>query len=195
VASAIANVSLVMVRADMPLAYLDAATEAVLSFLSEEPAAGQGSAPTAEALQVLLFISVAAPGPGYESIMREMVRSRGATSFGAVAGGYSAAFRSAQMALETAGDLQQAFTAQGDPAGLRIGGDAVDRTSGEADQLAESSRRAGQVALTAAGGEVLVTDVVRQLVTGKGFLFAARTPGLYEGSDEPVAIYELRWRA
>jgi len=40
-----------------------------------------------------------------------------------------------------------------------------------------------------------VRDVVRQLVTGKGFLFAARTPGLYEGSDEPVAIYELRWRA
>jgi hypothetical protein len=36
---------------------------------------------------------------------------------------------------------------------------------------------------------------VRQLVTGKGFLFAARGGGARSGSDEPLNLYELRWRA
>ena len=43
-------------------------------------------------------------------------------------------------------------------------------------------------------GEVLVSDVVRQLVAGKGFLFADREDAELRGFDDPVRIYELRWR-
>lgn len=192
VASLIPNVSLVMVRAEMPLAHMDEVTDAILSFLQEEKSGRM--APAAEALQVLLFMSVSGAPADYETVLREMVRARGAVSFFRASGGFVAGFRSAQMALETARDLQQAFTGQGDPAKLRIGADAVDQTSAEAEPEAASDTRAARAARAAEEGEVLVTDVVRQLVTGKGFAFLTRSERLDQGSDEPVTLHELRWR-
>ena len=42
---------------------------------------------------------------------------------------------------------------------------------------------AARIAAQADGGEILASDVVRQLVAGKGFLF-----------EDPVRLYEVRWR-
>jgi class 3 adenylate cyclase len=36
-----------------------------------------------------------------------------------------------------------------------------------------------------------VSDVVRQLVAGKGFKFEAVGPKTLQGLDEPVALYKL----
>jgi len=44
----------------------------------------------------------------------------------------------------------------------------------------------------ARGGEVVVSDVVRQLVAGKGFLFADRGEAPLRGFDDPVRLYALR---
>ncbi len=46
----------------------------------------------------------------------------------------------------------------------------------------------------AMGGEAIVADVVRQLTKGKDFLFADRGEANLKGFDEPVRLYELRWR-
>ncbi len=43
------------------------------------------------------------------------------------------------------------------------------------------------------GGEVLASDVVRQLVAGKPFLFADRGETALRGFEDPVRLYELRW--
>ena len=45
----------------------------------------------------------------------------------------------------------------------------------------------------AAGGEIFVTDVVRQLVAGKGFAFTDRGEMEMKGFEEPVRMYEVRW--
>ncbi len=50
------------------------------------------------------------------------------------------------------------------------------------------------ITATAKGGEILVSDVVRQLVKGKDFLFADRGEANLKGFDEPVRLYEVRWR-
>ncbi len=196
VAGAIPNVSLVMVRPDMPLAYKDETTDAILSFLGEGsmPAAGAAGAAAAESLQVLLYIGFEGPLAAYESVLREMVLSRGGLRFVPASGGFIASFRSAQMALEAASAVQQAFTGQGDPARMRIGVDAVDQTAADPQYVSVPSQRALLAGQAAGEGEVLVTDVVRQLITGKGFLFSARPEVLDVASDEPVTLYELRWR-
>jgi class 3 adenylate cyclase len=46
----------------------------------------------------------------------------------------------------------------------------------------------------AEAGQVLASDVVRQLSAGKGFLFADRGEVLPKGFDEAVRLYEVRWR-
>ncbi len=43
------------------------------------------------------------------------------------------------------------------------------------------------------GGEVLVANVVRELVAGKGFAFADRGEVAVPGGEEPVRVWELRW--
>ena len=54
---------------------------------------------------------------------------------------------------------------------------------------------AARIAALAKGGEVLVSDVVRQLVAGKGFLFADRGDVALRGFEDPVRLYEVRWRS
>ena len=47
----------------------------------------------------------------------------------------------------------------------------------------------------AGGGQILVSDVVRQLVAGKGFLFADHGEFVAKGFEEPVRVYEVSWQA
>jgi class 3 adenylate cyclase len=53
---------------------------------------------------------------------------------------------------------------------------------------------AARIAAKAEGGEILASDVVRQLVAGKGFLFSDRGEVELRGFEEPVRLYEVRWR-
>jgi class 3 adenylate cyclase len=53
---------------------------------------------------------------------------------------------------------------------------------------------ASRIAARAEGGEILVADTVRGLCSGKGFLFADRGEFTAKGFDDPVRVYEVRWR-
>ena len=52
---------------------------------------------------------------------------------------------------------------------------------------------AARITATAKGGEILVSNVVRELAKGKDFLFADRGEASLKGFDESVWLYELRW--
>jgi class 3 adenylate cyclase len=52
---------------------------------------------------------------------------------------------------------------------------------------------AARIAARAEGGEILASDVVRQLVAGKGFLFSDRGETVLRGFEEPVRLHEVRW--
>ena len=53
---------------------------------------------------------------------------------------------------------------------------------------------AARITAAAQGGEILVADVVRQLTKGKDFLFSDRGETEMRGFDDPVRLFELRWR-
>jgi class 3 adenylate cyclase len=53
---------------------------------------------------------------------------------------------------------------------------------------------AARIAGAAKGGEILVSNVVRELAKGKDFLFADRGEVALKGFDEPVRLYEVRWQ-
>lgn len=52
---------------------------------------------------------------------------------------------------------------------------------------------AARTAASAAGGQIVVTDVVRQLVAGKEFLFADRGLSNLKGFEDPVRTWEVLW--
>jgi hypothetical protein len=46
----------------------------------------------------------------------------------------------------------------------------------------------------AAAGETLVSGTVRGLCSGTGFVFTDRGEFVAKGFEEPVRVYEVRWR-
>ena len=50
-----------------------------------------------------------------------------------------------------------------------------------------------RIAAVAQGGQILASDVVRQLLAGKGFTFMAQGEHTLKGFEDPVRLYEVRW--
>jgi adenylate cyclase len=94
--------------------------------------------------------------------------------------------------------MQRAFAAHNEaadaPIRVRIGLNAGEPIAEQEDLFGTAVNMAARIAARAEGGEILASDVVRQLVAGKGFLFADRGEVELKGFEEPVRLYEVRWQ-
>lgn len=131
----------------------------------------------------------------HERITREALANNLGTEVKAMGDGFMVSFASAQRALDCAVDIQRAFASKpGEPIHVRIGINAGEPIVEDEDLFGTSVITAARIAAQAAGREILVSDVVRQLVAGKGYLFSARGAAQLKGLDEPVTMFELGWK-
>ena len=134
----------------------------------------------------------------HERIVREALRAHGGAEVKAMGDGFMASFSSATRALECAIATQRAFAQHNEtaeePMRVRIGLNAGEPIAEEEDLFGTAVNMAARIAAQAQGGEILASDVVRQLVAGKGFLFADRGEVALRGFEDPVRLYEVRWR-
>jgi len=117
--------------------------------------------------------------------------------------GFMASFGSATKALECAIVMQRAFAERNDSAtesiNVRIGlnaGEPIaeDDPGGRGDLFGTAVNMAARVAAKAEGGEILASNVVRELVAGKEFLFSDRGDTELRGFEEAVRVFEVSWR-
>lgn len=128
----------------------------------------------------------------HERLTREALSAHGGAEVKTMGDGFMASFGSAQRALECAIALQKAFDAhEGEPLRIRVGINAGEPIAEDDDLFGSSVIIAARTAAQAIGGEVLVTDVVRQLVAGKGFSFTERGDVVLRGIEEPVRLHQL----
>jgi Adenylate cyclase, family 3 (some proteins contain HAMP domain) len=133
----------------------------------------------------------------HERITRECLRAHGGSEVKTMGDGFMASFGSAVKALECAVAVQKAFaehSAGGEAIRVRIGLNAGEPIAEEADLFGTAVIAAARIAARAGGGEILASDVVRQLVAGKGFLFSDRGEVVLRGFDDPVRLFEVRWQ-
>jgi class 3 adenylate cyclase/pimeloyl-ACP methyl ester carboxylesterase len=134
----------------------------------------------------------------HNEIVREALRARGGSEIKHTGDGIMASFLSASRALECAAAIQRAFEARYgaelSPVRVRVGLNAGEPIADERDLFGSAVNMASRIAAEAGGGEILVSDVVRQLVLGRRFLFAERGAVALRGFDEPVRLFELRWQ-
>jgi class 3 adenylate cyclase len=133
----------------------------------------------------------------HERITREALKTHGGSEVKTMGDGFMASFGSATQALRCAIAIERAF-ADSDIR-VRIGlnaGEPIteDDPGGRSDLYGTAVIVAARIAAQAHGGEVLVSDVVRQLVAGKGFLFSDRGDHALKGFEDPVRVYEVSWR-
>jgi class 3 adenylate cyclase len=111
--------------------------------------------------------------------------------------GIMASFFSASRAVGCATQIQETFAARNsvnpeDAVNVRIGLNAGEPIVEGNDLFGASVQLARRICDRAEPGQVLVSDVVRQLVAGKGFAFENLGAEMLKGFEEPVALYTVR---
>jgi class 3 adenylate cyclase len=140
----------------------------------------------------------------HERITREALAAHGGQEVKAMGDGFLCSFASAQRAVECAIALQRMFREQnplslvgdvveGQILKLRVGLNAGEPIAESDDLFGASVIAAARIAAAAQGGQVLVANVVRELVAGKGFLFHDTGEHLLKGLEDPLRLWELRW--
>ena len=137
----------------------------------------------------------------HERITREVLKNNGGAEVKTMGDGFMAAFGSVTKSVECAIALQRAFAewnespASGDAQlPIRVGLNAGEPIEEDGDLFGASVILAARIVAKCSGGEILVSDVVRGLCAGKGFLFADRGEQEMRGFEDPVRIYEISWR-
>jgi class 3 adenylate cyclase len=190
-------------------------TAAVIRAIDEFLSKGEESAeaPEAGAFRTVLFTDVEGSTAltqrlgdakarellrGHERIVREALKAHAGSELKTTGDGFMASFSSATRALECSIAMQRAFAAHNEsarePILVRVGMNAGEPIAEEDDLFGTAVIAAARIAAQARGGEILASDVVRQLVAGKQFLFADRGEASLKGFDEPVRLFEVRWQ-
>ncbi len=131
----------------------------------------------------------------HNSIVREALAAHGGSEIKHTGDGIMASFPTASGALECAVAIQRnvAQHADGDLQ-VHIGLNAGEPVAEESDLFGTSVQLARRICDHAEPGQILVSNVVRELSAGKGFLFADIGEVVPKGFEEPVRLYEVRWR-
>ncbi len=139
----------------------------------------------------------------HEGIVREALKAHGGSEVKTMGDGFMTSFSSATKALECAIAMQSAFAERNEsaeePINVRIGlnaGEPIaeDDPGGRGDLFGTAVNLAARIAAQAKGGEILVSEAVRQIVAGKKFPFSDRGERELRGFEDPVRIYQVSWR-
>jgi class 3 adenylate cyclase len=130
--------------------------------------------------------------------VRGALRAHGGTEIKHTGDGIMASFPAASAALDCAIAAQRAFApharAAPMPGRMRVGINAGEPLAEEGDLFGTAVQVARRICDAAEPGQILVSDVVRQLVAGKQYLFASRGETPLRGFEDPVRLFELRWK-
>jgi class 3 adenylate cyclase/pimeloyl-ACP methyl ester carboxylesterase len=129
----------------------------------------------------------------HNAVVREALRTQAGSEIKHTGDGIMASFASARGAVDCAIAIQRTL-AEGDGVRVRIGMNAGEPVAEESDLFGTSVQLAARVCAEADGGEILVSNVVRELAAGKGFLFNDRGDHALKGFEDPVKLYEVKWR-
>jgi len=220
-ASGIPDARLVLLEGESPVPWLDD-SDAVLAAIDEFLGEGEEATPAEPAepgaFRTVLFTDVEGSTAltqrlgdakarellrEHERIVREALKAHGGSEVKTMGDGFMASFPSATKALECAIAMQRAFAEHNEsaeePIRVRVGlnaGEPIaeDDPDGRGDLFGTAVNEAARITAAAKGGEILVADVVRQLTKGKDFLFADRGQTSLRGFEDPVRLFEVRWR-
>ena len=194
---------------------MEAALAAIDEFLGDsEPAPAGAEAPGASGVCTILFTDVEGSTAlterlgdakarevlrNHERIVRDALKAHGGAEVKAMGDGFMASFSSATGALECAITMQKAFAAQDDehpetPIRVRIGLNAGEPIAEDEDMFGTAVIVAARIAAQAQGGEILASDVMRQLVAGKGFTFTDRGEIALKGFTGLMHLYQVQWQ-
>jgi class 3 adenylate cyclase len=133
----------------------------------------------------------------HNSIVRDSLAAHSGTEIKHTGDGIMASFPVASGALACAVAIQRALAEENANAEtavrVRIGLSAGEPVAEEGDLFGSTVQLAARVCAKADAGQIMVSNVVRELAMGKGFLFADLGDFVPKGFEDPVHVYEVSW--
>jgi len=135
----------------------------------------------------------------HDQIIRRYVDEQGGTEIQHTGDGLMVSFPSAARAISCAQAVQQAFARQNEehpeiPLHVRIGINAGEPLAQEGRLFGAAVNAAARICARAKAGEILVSDVVRQLAAGKEVVFIDRGRARLKGFNQRFRLYGIRWQ-
>lgn len=190
----------------------ESALESIRAFLGSEDAS---SASEAGAFRAVLFTDLVdhthlVTGLGdekgrevlrwHERLTREVLKQHNGTEIKTLGDGFMASFATVTQGVRCGVALQRRFDEWNRESGadvpevsVRIGLNAGEPIQEDGDLFGSSVILAARIAATAGGGEILVSNAVRDLVLGKGFQFTEPREIEAKGFEEPVRVWTVDW--
>ena len=133
----------------------------------------------------------------HNRIVREALKAHDGSEIKHTGDGIMASFQSASGAIDCAVDIQRALDSRNEvnpdtPLRVRIGLNAGEPVAEGEDLFGTAVQLASRIAARAEPGQILVSDVVRQLAAGKEFLFSDEGDVVLRGFEDPVRLYGVR---
>ncbi len=135
----------------------------------------------------------------HNTIVRDSLKAHDGSEIKHTGDGIMASFGSARRALESAITIQRTFASHNadNPDAqvrVRVGLNAGEPVAEDDDLFGTAVQLAARACAHAEPGQIVIPDGVRHLVAGKEFLFADLGVSTLKGFEDPVRLYEVRWR-
>ncbi len=136
----------------------------------------------------------------HNTIIRNGLRAHQGAEFNYTGDGVMASFTSAAGAIACAIALQKTFAQHNQqypetPLRVRIGLAAGEPVAEDGQLFGAAVNAAARICGRAQPGQILVSDVVRQLAAGKGVRFTARGRVALKGFTERFRLYAVQWES
>ena len=136
----------------------------------------------------------------HDEIVRAALAAVGGSEIKHTGDGIMAAFATASAGLECSISIQRSVARHVEehpetPLGVYIGLNAGEPISEDDDLFGTSVDLAARMCDHAESGQILASNVVRELVAGKGFLFGDIGEVVVKGFEEPVRLYECYYQS
>jgi class 3 adenylate cyclase/pimeloyl-ACP methyl ester carboxylesterase len=131
----------------------------------------------------------------HNDIVRDALKPHSGSEIKHTGDGIMASFPTASGAIDCAIAIQRAVEAgSSDKLAVRIGLNAGEPVMEEKDLFGTAVQLARRICDKADAGEIFAANVVRELAAGKGFLFSDRGDTALRGFEDPVRLWQVRWR-
>ena len=215
-ASEIPGARLTAVEGSLPYPWMgrqESALTAIDEFLGDAPLTNQPAAATPSSFRTILFTDLVGHAEmmqrlgddkgrdvlrAHERITRETLKEYAGAEVKTMGDGFMASFGSVTKAMDCAIALQRAFAthteSMPEPLNVRVGLNAGEPIGEDGDLFGSTVILASRIAAQAGAGEILIPELLRHLLSGKSYVYSDRGDVALKGFEEPVRLYEVRWR-
>jgi adenylate cyclase len=130
----------------------------------------------------------------HNAVVRDALKQHDGNEIKHTGDGIMASFAAASSAVECAMAIQRGLAGRTDTPRVRIGINAGEPVAEEGDLYGTSVQLAARVCAHAEAGQIVASNVVRELTAGKKYLFGDLGDVEMRGFDDPMRLYEVRWR-